>query len=68
MRTSTYEQAIVRPCDAIKILGISKATLYSWISKGKMLPPQKIGKSFTFWPRKDFFQWIDDVFAKTAID
>lgn len=67
MRTSKFEQEVVRPCDAVRILGISRATLYAWISKGKIVPPQKIGKSFTFWPRNIFYAWIDDTFKKSNI-
>lgn len=45
---------------ASEITGLSTATLYSYISNGKMnIPVTKIGKKVTF-KRKDLTAWIAD--------
>ena len=51
-------ESIYRKIDLIRLLNISESTLNKCIREGKIPAPVVISRTFTYWPKKMFDQWI----------
>ena len=56
----------VRQFQAAKILGVTKETIRSWIKRGYLPQPVKIGPRASGWLREDFEEFIEQrrIYAK----
>ena len=51
---------VLRPADAARLLGISKATLYSWSRSRPDFPRKiKIGPRSSGWLRSELLAWLE---------
>lgn len=49
---------IVRPAQAARLLGISRATLYRWESSGRLAPRVILGPNTSGWREEDLASFI----------
>lgn len=49
---------IVRPAQAARLLGISRATLYRWESSGRLAPRVILGPNTSGWREEDLAAFI----------
>lgn len=52
-------QTIIKLPGVIKIVGLSRSTIYSFISKGKFPKPIPLGGRSVGWLDSDIEKWID---------
>lgn len=50
---------IVRPAQAARLLGISRATLYRWEAAGRLAPRVLLGPGTSGWREEDLAAFID---------
>lgn len=50
---------IVRPVEVMKLLGVSRATLYRWIKGGDFPRPKAVSTRVTGWPEHEVAAWLD---------
>lgn len=60
---------IIRPNELCEILGVSKPTLYRYISAGELPPRIKLSKtgSAVGWRESTINEWLDEKEAETEI-
>ncbi|HEV8579570.1 MAG TPA: helix-turn-helix domain-containing protein [Thermoanaerobaculia bacterium] len=49
---------IIRPAQAARLLGISRATLYRWESSGRLAPRVILGPNTSGWKEEDLAKFI----------
>jgi predicted DNA-binding transcriptional regulator AlpA len=49
---------IIRPTQAARLLGISRATLYRWESSGRLAPRVILGPNTSGWREEDLVDFI----------
>ena len=52
---------IVRPIDAIKLLKVSRTTLWRWEQNGTMPPRVEIAPGIWVWRGEDLKRWVDNL-------
>ena len=50
---------IVRPAQAARLLGISRATLYRWEASGRLAPRVILGPGTSGWREEDLAAFLD---------
>ncbi len=43
----------IRVKEVAQLLGCSVSTVWSWVRKGYLPPPQRVGRRFSFWLREE---------------
>ena len=51
---------ILRVKDVVELLGVSRSTLYSWISSGIFPRPARLGPNVVGWPATAIEEWLRD--------
>lgn len=46
--------------DLLRIIGVSKSTIYDWIKKGRFPPPRQLGPRCVDWSAEEVQRWIDE--------
>lgn len=54
------DMRMLRISDVMRLLGVSKSTIYYWISIGYFLPGLKVGPGVRAWPAGEVRKWLDD--------
>ncbi|MGD8111857.1 tyrosine-type recombinase/integrase [Vibrio sp. TRT 17S01] len=57
--TMVVNMRIYRLKDLTQLLGVSRATIYSWMNQGKFPPSISLGASSVSWKESDIQNWID---------
>ena len=50
--------AIMRRPEVVRMLGISRGTLYRWMSTGNFPRPIRLGPASIAWRRSDIDEWL----------
>jgi len=50
---------VYRIKDLIKLLGVSKETIYFWIRKNQFPKPVKLGQRVSVWLKNDIEKWLN---------
>jgi len=53
------DELLLRPKDVVRLLRISRPTLYRLVRDGKFPVPMHIGSSITCWKISSVLQWIE---------
>ena len=46
--------------DLLRMIGVSKSTIYEWIKKGRFPPPRQLGPRCVGWSAEEVQRWIDE--------
>jgi len=49
---------VLRVREVVSEIGVSKATLYRWVSSGRFPPPIKLGARAVGWRREEVEAWV----------
>ena len=49
---------ILRLHDVLRLIGVSRSTIYKWVGVGVFPPPVKLGARAVGWRQSDIYQWL----------
>lgn len=50
---------VLRLKDLVKLLGVSRSSIYAWIKENRFPKPRKIGKRVSVWLEEDIREWLN---------
>lgn len=56
--TSLPETGFIRAASVVKLIPVSKSTLYRWCAAGTFPAPVKLSDNVTAWPVEDVRAWM----------
>ena len=61
------EQHMLRLPAVLKIVGISRATIYRWIEAGNFPAPIRLGPNSVAWKSTTIYEWLDTRAANAEV-
>lgn len=63
---SFEDQRTVRMEEAIKMIGLSRSTIYAMAAAGTIPPPTRIGKRAVGWPQHELLEYLRGLAKRRA--